>query len=324
MNAIRKMIGRCMIIIPAIAWVFTLASCNHKELCYPEPGKGKLNIIFDWKNSPDANPSSMALYLFHTDGHDPIRFIFQNNYGGTVRVPDGEYNSICLNADLTDWAVISGRDGIEEYEVSTLDTKSLSASGFSTRSIPRAPASEDERIAETPGMLWGTRLDGVTTPRDEKDKTVIMYPDEKVCHYSVDVYDSGDVGRYPAKGIDATLSGMSEGYMIGSDSPHPTRVTHPFILSPDKKNNSLHAEFLSFGEPSSRPAHHLSIYMVRDDGKNWNCNIDVTEQVRNAPDPRHVHIIVRGLDLPEPAPGGTAFLVPDVEDWETENITLKM
>lgn len=300
----------------------SLTSCRHKDLGL-EIDTGHFNVIFDWKNAPDANPSSMALYLYDAESGEPIRFIFQNNWGGTIRVHSAVYNGLCLNADLTDWAVISEGE-INEYEISTPDADMLSVSGFSTRAIPRAPSADTERFAETPGMLWGYRTDGIVAPRDDQEKTVYMYPDEKVCHYTVDVYDSGDVTRYSAGGIDATLSGMSEGYLVGKDKSHEATVTHTFVLKPVKNDNSLHSEFLTFGEPPMGSRHHISIYLVRDDGKKWNCNVDVTDQIRNAPDPRHVHIIIRGITLPDPDEGGGMAVTPDVEDWESVNITLKM
>lgn len=311
-------------IITATALLPLLSSCNHKDLDIEPRMRGKLNVVFDWRNAPDANPSSMALYLYDFNGGEPLRFIFQNNYGGTIRVPFSSYDAICLNADLTDWAVISRSKNIDEYEVLTPDAEILEASGFATHKIPRAESAENERFASTPGMLWGYRLNNVVPPNDENDKTVIMYPDEKVCHYTIDVYDSGDVSRFSSGGIDATLSGMSEGYLIGKDCCHQSKVTHPFLMKPVISDNCLHAEILTFGESASHPTHILSIYLVRNDGKKWNCNIDVTDQVRDAKDPHHVHIIVRGIDLPEPSTGGGMSVVPDVDDWESVNITLKM
>lgn len=306
-----------------------LASCCHKDLEYPAPDTGHLHIIFDWRNAPEANPASMALYMYDTDGLNPMRFIFQNNTGGEIRVPSGAYHAICLNADLTDWAVIGEVDNIDSYTISTPDAPTLAVTGFSTHNLPssRADGSEEdaaeERMAVTPGMLWGYRLNDIATPQDAYDRTYIMYPEEKVCHYIVDIYDCGDVAEYPGSGIDATLSGMAEGYRVGKDAPHENRVTHPIVLTPDVSDGSMHSEFLTFGtDPASR-RHILSLYMVRQDGVKWNCNVDVSEQVNNAPDPKHVHIKVYGIDLPTPAPKGTS-IGADVDDWVSKYIDLSM
>ncbi len=319
----KKVIGHVSVLLSASVLPF-LGSCDHKDLGLEEATKGRLKVVFDWREAPEADPSSMAVYFYDPSGGNPLRYIFQNKTGGYIRIPTGIYNGVSMNADLTDWAVISGTDRIGEIEISTPDAHALSVTGFTTGNIPRHEVAQSERYAVTPGMLWAHRLDGIETPADYKDKTVTFYPEEKVCHYTIDVYDSGDMSLIPEGGIDATLSGMAEGYLTGADTPHEAKVTHPVVLKPDLKTNSLHSEFLTFGDPPSKPNHFVSIYVVRNDGKKWNCNVDVTKQVREATDPHHVHIVLRGLDIPEPLTGGGMSVDPDVEDWETVNITLHM
>lgn len=315
--------GALLLRMSGVLLLLFLASCHHKDLCYEQTRTGHIEVRFDWRDAPSANPGSMALYLYDRTTGKGIRYIFQNKDGGTIKVPVGEYDAMCLNADLTDWAVISGRDDIEEYEVSTSDADGLPASGMSARSIPRAPGSEGERMAEVPGMLWGDRQDRISITGHEADKVITLYPNEKVCHYVVDVYDSGDVAEMPKGGIDAMLTGMSEGYKVGGDTPADEHVSNPFILLPHKADNSLHAEFLTFGEPATTSTHHISMYAAKQDGSKWNCNVDVSKSVHEAADPHHVHIIIRGVDIPkvEEYPAG---VVPDVTDWETVNITLPM
>lgn len=317
-----------------------MSSCVHKDLYYPSSHNGHLNVIFDWRNAPDADPASMALYLFDKDGENPIRYIFQNNTGGPLRVSTGLYDGICMNADNTDWAVFSETEDIDAYTISTPDAEMLPVSGISVYTLPGnyRNASGDknsdktgdsnstetaERMAQTPGMLWSTRLNDIQTPKDTEDKTIIMYPEEKVCHYVIDIYDCGEVSEYPETGIDATLSGMAEGYRIGRGTPHENKVTHPVVLRPDIKEQSLHSEFLTFGTSDNTSKHILSIYLVRQDGMKWNCNVDVSDQVNNAPDPRHVHIIIRGIEIPQPVAPGTSLSV-DVDDWVSVNISLPM
>lgn len=310
-------------LLTVISGCLMMMSCHHKDLVFESDRVGHITVVFDWRYAPDANPSSMAFYLHNHDDGNSLRYIFQNNTGGSIKVPGGLYRGLCLNADLTDWAVISNEDDADNFEISTTDSNILPAAGFPTRSIPRGPDAENERMASTPGMLWAHTLPDISIPEYTKDKTITMYPAEKVCHYTVDVYNSGDVSRYAKSGIDATLSGMSEGYLIGKDTQHEYKVTHPFLLKPDVSHNSLHAEFLTFGESPASDAHYLSIYLIREDGKSWNGNVNVTDQVKNAPDPHHVHIIVSGLDLPNPISGGSG-IIPNVNDWETVNINLKM
>ena len=59
------------------------------------------------------------------------------------------------------------------------------------------------------------------------------------------------------------------------------------------------------------------------DGSKWYHSFDVTQQVTDAPDPKHVHIVINGLDLPQPISEGGGF-VPSVNAWNDINISLKM
>lgn len=117
---------------------------------------------------------------------------------------------------------------------------------------------------------------------------------------------------------------MSGGYLHGQGTPSDSKVTIPLILTADKEKNSLHAEFLTFGEnPTKDYTHRLKIHASLDDGSLFHQSFDVTDQVKDAADPSHVHIVVRGVKLPEQqtVPGGFR---PDVNDWENENIDLNM
>ena len=41
-----------------------LTSCEHKDLCYDYPHRQNVEVTFDWSEAPDANPSTMSLYLY--------------------------------------------------------------------------------------------------------------------------------------------------------------------------------------------------------------------------------------------------------------------
>lgn len=54
------------------------------------------------------------------------------------------------------------------------------------------------------------------------------------------------------------------------------------------------------------------------DGTKWYYTFDVTQQVDEAPDRRHVHLVIDGLSLPEPIGEDSGFR-PDVDGWTEEN-----
>lgn len=302
-----------------------LSSCLHKDLYMDEELTQRLVVRFDWRYAPDADPESMALYLYGEDGTAPVRYVFDNKRGGEIKAEFGLHHAIAMNADNTDWARLRRGESIETIEVSTQDAADLAAQGLNSASLPRTKGTESERMAATPGMLWAVRTNNISVVPRQGTDTITVYPHEAVCHYVVDVLDVSNLDGVSSTTIDANLSGMAEAYCAGSDNGTDTPVTMNFQLRANKGANSLHGEFLTFGECANTVAkHYLTVYMVLSDGSKWWYPFDVTDQVAKAPDPRHVHIIVSGLPLPEPPSGGSPGFNPDVNDWQVINVELKM
>ncbi|MDE6006970.1 MAG: DUF5119 domain-containing protein [Muribaculaceae bacterium] len=301
-----------------------VSSCNHKDLDVLGE-QTEIEIVYDWRYAPDASPASMAAYLYSDQLDEALRYIFSGRDGGPTHIPAGLYGGLGMNSDETDWAQYRNRDDIESFEIYTHEAESLSAYGISTRAIPRADGAEDEKVVETPGMVWADRQDEIEVYPKAGRTVITFYPQEAVCHYTVDVLDVKNIDNMPSGSIDGTLSGMSEGFVYGKRNASDTKVTLPFELRKAEDGvNSLHGEFLTFGEsPVTQNAHKLVIYYVLTDGTKHYATFDVTDQVTKAPDPRHVHIVVRGLDFPSPVATGPGF-VPDVDEWVAVNINLKM
>lgn len=298
-----------------------MAGCHHKDLEPFEP-TGDLEVVFDWRNAPDATPASMAFTMYPETSAEPVAYMFENRTGGSIRAAAGNYRALCLNSDITDWARLCNREAIETFEIQTPDAEELTAQSLESRSLPRARGTENERIASTPGMLWGSVSDEITVHPLDGRQVITMYPEERVCHYTVDVIDVENAESVRGASLDATLSGMAEGYLHGLGKATDTAVTMSFTLTLADNDTDLHGEFLTFGEcPTTVADHIISIYAVLSDGSKTHFTADVTTQVSQAPDPTHVHIIVRGLKLPKIKQGG---FHPNVKDWEHVEINLKM
>ncbi len=319
---------RKYILIAALgAGSMLLSSCRHKDLYMDDDFSSQLQVVFDWRDAPQANPQSMALYLYESDGTAPLRYIFSNKTGGMIKAPFGTRHAICLNADNTDWAYMRDKDNMHSMSVATGDAESLEGQRINTRSLPQARAAADERVALTPGMLWSNTLHDINIAPHEGVQTITLYPHEAVCHYTVDIYDVENLQGVESATIDGTLSGMAEAYAAEADAGSDTPVTMTFVLHTGTEQNSLHSEFLTFGECGSTEApHYLTVYMVLSDGSRWWKSFDVTTQVSDAPDPKHVHIVLRGLPLPRPPQpgGGGSSLKPSVDEWQEVDVDLKM
>lgn len=291
--------------------------------------RSEIYVAFDWRNAPDANPSSMMAYFFPATRGDAILYTFSNAEGGEITIPYGYYAGIGLNGDNTEWAGMRNTDDPESFEVYTRDAENLEAYGILSRSVPRAEGTEHERMAKTPGMIWSDRKDNINLSADDDADgngvhTITFYPEEAICHYTVDILDIAHSEYLHGAEVDATLSGMGEGFLAGKHTATDVAVTMPFTLKSDTKANSLNGQFLTFGECcSTAHSHMLTVYVYLTDGTKWYHAYDVTDQVTSAPDPRNVHIVVRGLDLPQPITGGSGFQ-PDVNEWNNININLSM
>lgn len=302
-----------------------LTSCHHKDLYMEEEMTSQLQVVFDWRNAPEADPESMALYLYEEDGHNPMRFIFSNKTGGLIKSPFGTHHAICINADNTNWARMRNHESVESLEIYTQDAQEIGSRADNSNTVPRPEGTENERIATTPGMMWGSRSNNITITPHDGMQTITMYPQEAVCHYIVDVYDVKNLEDVESSAVDATLSGMAEGYSHGQQSATDNTVSFKVDLSGNAAEENLHGEFLTFGEcPTTIAKHYLTLYMVLSNGSKWYHSFDVTDQVSKAPDPTHVHIIVRGLDLPEPPKEGSSELKTNVNEWQAINIGLQM
>lgn len=314
-----------LIAAPLLLSVFS--SCRHKDIDFDEVPMNSVKIMFDWSQSPQAFPASMQVWLYFIPEESPdstLRFDFPNRIGGEVSIPYGHFSGLTLNSDNTNWAHFRNTEDIEQFEIYTHESTSLPSSGLKTRALPRAREAEEETMVEAPGMVWSARNDAMSLQREEKTKTFIFYPKEIVCHYTVDVFDVANLSAIEGTAVDATLSGMAGGFLHGKEQPTDTRNTIPFILNKEPATNSLHGEFLTFGEsPVTKNPHKLAIYTVMEDGQKYLFTFDVSSQIYDAGDPKHVRIVVRGLSLPTPIIGDGGFS-PDVSDWESVEIDLPM
>ena len=310
--------------------VTLLSSCHHKDLSLLENPGVRVRVVFDWSNAPDADPSSMALYMYPLGGGTPLRYILSGRDGGEIKLPAGMYDAICLNADNNDWAALRNLDVKENGTLSSVEPDPLSPFYSLNDLLTSKPEYTDGSLfVATPKATWVGANDNFDGTFDGHDKILVIYPVDVLCHYTVDIYDveglddeaettRGDVS------VMASLSNMAEGVTIYSASPSTNRRAIPFYLQKGETPSSLHGEFLTFGEDApSAPVHHLSLYSQMEDGSWTVLTKEVTDQVHGAPDPRNVHIVIHGASLPHPD-GGAPGLIVNVNGWESEYFHMHM
>lgn len=316
----KRMLERMNHVLLAVAVlaVLLLTSCEHKDLCYDHYHNTKIQVVFDWKNAPDATPETMRLYLFPIDGGRPRTYEFIDYRGGHVNVPAGRYKALCVNSD-TESVLYRGIDSFDSFEAYAPDGV-LSVGAFL---VPRAEGTSEERVAKSPDRLYSARLDDLTVELSKENQTVTLYPELSVCRYRVEIRNVSNLQYVSSDGIAGSLSGMSGGLLVGRNELTSAPVTVPFEVISDGVS-TLTADFLTFGQTgSSGPAHKLVIYVIMSDGSKNYYTFDVTRQVDEAADPRDVHILLDGLPLPKPIVNGGGFQ-PAVDEWENIDIDVPM
>lgn len=308
-----------------------LTACDHKDLSLYAMPSVDVKVVYDWTEAPDADPESMTVVFFRSDGEkqEPINVTFPGRKGGVLRLPPASYHAISHNSDIYLWAHFRGTENIDDYELYTEEVEYLSVIGVDVRRIPRSPSSRSERIAMTPQMIWNDPLRDINIDPNPKDSIKIVFtPEEAICYYDVTIINVKNLQYLNDSRIDAMISGMAEGFRHGSHSPNSTPVTMAFTLYSTLRDNApantLKSSFYTFGEPTGEsPDHIVSIYVLFEDGSAGSYHYDVTDQVREAPDPKHVHILIDGLTLPKPIVNGGG-LHPTVSEWVTEDISIDM
>lgn len=287
-----------------------LASCEHKELCFDHSPAMEVEVVFDWKNSPEAHPESMRLYLFPKEGGEPLLYEFPNKTGGIIKVQPGEYKALCYNSD-TETIGFRNIESMETFEAYAL--KGILALGGSL--APRAEGTEKERIALQPEMLYSDRNADIIIKSDVEKQQIVLYPKKVICHYDVEIRNATNLRHISMDGISGSLSSLAGGFHLGENHLTSELVTMPFELK-TTGSTTLKGDFYTFGQHASNPQpHKLVVYAIMSDGNKRYYTFDVTDQVDNAPDPYNVHIILDRLPLPQPIPGEGGFQ-PTVDEWE--------
>lgn len=326
------------LLMAVIAGLF-LSSCNHKDLCYMEMRKHKLRVLYDWSEAPDANPRGMCVFFYSTENPGAYyRFDFDNIEGGEIELPAGKYELITYNND-TEIVKFSNTNSSGNHTAYTRDGDLLEPL-YGNGVTSTATTSNGERVRITPDALWGCHVGQVTVDEtgvtytvvssyDESRcsdcgdtvtdiQTIVLYPHDMLCHYTFEVRNVENA-QFVSK-ISAALSGMSGTMNMADESLGTERTTLPLSAKADASSHKITGQFLTFGHADdSTIPHQMTFFVEMTDGSKYriegDSNLDVTGQVDNAPDRRHVHIIIDHLKLPEPGNEEESQWEPTVDDW---------
>ena len=300
-----------------------LAACEHKELCYDHTHITPVEVVFDWSEAPDAKPATMSLYLYPEDGSSPMRYEFTGREGGTINVPMGVYDAVCLNSDQ-ETQRIQNKEHARTFEVTTGNTRALRGQlADKSETAPLARGAETERSVLQPEALWTDHAERIDIRPENGRNRLVLIPASRVTRCTVEIRNVENLRH--ADAVSASLTGMAGGWLPGINKLTDERVTVPFEMNANSEKTALSGELTFFGHcPETVGTHKLMIYAQMSDGNIYYFEEDVTDQLHDPlQDPTHVVIKLDKLPLPKPISGGGG-LQPSVKDWQEIHIDLPM
>jgi hypothetical protein len=312
----------------ATALIALLAtSCEHKELCYSHPHVARVRVVFDWRYAPNADPVTMSAYFFPKDGGEPLRFDFSDREGGVIEIASGAYDIIGVNAETNITTEDGGPLSFESMELYAPESSSYTTGlgNYANLALGVDDAS-DQRSAEPLDNVWSDQSRNDKILDTDEEQVITLYPEDPLCNYTVTIEDGANLQADYGVVLMGLLTNMSGGFRPGPEELNEEMCTIPFELTANAEGTGAEGYFRTFGHEMSIESQHDLILLVHlGDGSiaSYTCDSEnVTTQVHTAPDQRNVHIIIRGLKLPEPLNDNGLFNVT-VDDWgDFENIEL--
>ncbi len=310
----------------AIALSLSLVSCEHKDLCYLHPHSGNVEVKFDWRNAPDAEPGNMLLWFYPVDGGSPVQFQLSGHEGGVVSITPGDYRIICLDGDHEN-ILYSGESTFDGFEIATHGAsllRHLNRANVSAN-VPRAEGTDDQDVIDEPDQVYGDALETAVSVPVNATTTITMYPEEYAHTYEVEIRDVENLDR--AQSLSGSLSGMTGSLRVADRAMTGTPKLMPFSLT-KVDATTLRGTFLTFGHcPEPAVPHKVVVYAIMHDGAQryqiyGDADDVVTPQIHEAADPHHVKIVLHGLNLPEESQGGG--LMPSVDGWGDKNVDIEL
>ncbi len=331
-----------------------ITGCDHKDLCYHHKHMVKLRLEFDWSDCEDPErPDGMCVFFYPEEpGLEIRRLDFLGLEGGEISIAAGNYKMLCFNND-TESVFFRGTDAHHTHEVFTRAGGLFEPIGISYApgsKVPRPEGTEDEDVVICPDMMWGCSaidvkiseqgVSYICIPVKDKDEwigrppvvtenTITLFPHELTCIYTYEIRNVKNITQISR--MCACLSGMAPTLRFHDEELGFMPVTLPFEAITDRESK-ITGRFITFGHHAERPEpHKMMLYVWTKDGKQYcygtqSSNFDVTDQVHSAPNRRHVHLIIDGLDIPAPVtpPQEDTGYIPDIDDWYEVNTDIHM
>lgn len=250
----------------------------------------------------------MAVWFYpETPGMSPFKEYIHGSTGSQIQIPAGRYYIVSHPAESevlrTSTATLPHQHSIHTrhaYSSEVLFGISSAPADLILEPETTWVASAAEVDIEETGISYmcvkyDDELRQNFIPASSREQVITLYPADPMCYYSLEVrnleFDAQPVA------MSGVLRGLARGLYPATLERHIRNASVAFECIND--NTLLHSEFVTFGyHPDSAEPHLLQFYVKTSDGKIFalkptdETKVDLSDQVRSAPDPRHVHLIV--------------------------------
>ena len=325
-----------LIFIIGVMWLL-LSSCRHIPLDDIGEARMSVRVVYNWEKAPEANPKEMSIFFYPEDGGYPYRYDLKRD-GGEVKLPVGRYRIITYNNDSHSTEQ-SDYDDFDKHVIFNYDCDLLRpVNGVASRNLLNRLNLNEPVLFAPMERMWGCSELKAEVLNIEGEQVITLYPDKLLCDYKVTFTNVVNIDS--PMWMCASLSGLSDAIYMGSCSVSEQSAIFPFLCE-KIDDKTVEGTFLTFGNCESVLKEHkvrlivyakryvldengepkldengkkiiTSDYFVYDDDK-----MVVTTQVDEAEDRWNVHIIIDGIELPEPVGGGGGMSI-DVGNWDTE------
>lgn len=306
-------------IIRSVLWIVSgalvLAGCERKEILCPGSEPYTIDVRFMWDAAPEASVDGMTVYFYPTDEYGRMwRFDIAGRDGGPVELPLGRYRMLAVNNDLPG---ITFSDG-DMYDRLQANARRIDTSGLtgSTGMLYRGVVYD---VDVTICGVGYTRPDG--SVKECPFGVVRCYPDSLATVYDVTL--TGVVGMDRVRSASAALGGIASSVSIASGKTGDEVCRSEMQLQPWPETGMMTGRTMGLGTPSGTPRFGLTVTVRCNDGKTLRKEFDVTDQVTGSPDPRNVHIIINGLEIPDTGPDTPpedVGMIVGVDGWQVIDI----
>ncbi len=323
-----------MLLLPGI--LLGLSSCNfiyEYDNCPPD---NQLTIVNDWTAAPDADPEGMAYLFFPDDGGATWRYDFPGREAGAVNLQHGSYSFLSYNDDTYNVRFKEG-DGYSGYVAYTDAAERVAfniASDTSATALPQRMALSEQPLVKCPDMMLGCSYPRVdlaesvlsyltaenSEPVTSSAKVLTVHQRQLTARYSFIIHDVENLAG--VKQMSAMFGGLAGSLNLatGAAGDYPSALPSKAVKASD---TSISGNFITFGLPPQPDTDNvLSLLVQLTDGRKFNYEFNVTDQVRRAPDPLNVHVELCGLKLEVSDPADTGAFDVNVDGWTTVVINI--